>query len=103
MRMFQQEQPGLPTAMPMTAAVAPAFAARYPDAAIVFDNLHSLHDVVSDILASPAIPRARRRQALLEALSRYRDDSSSVTSRAEWLDMSRDMAVDRMGGVAVRR
>jgi hypothetical protein len=52
-----------PYQMPMTPAVAPRFAARYPEAAIVFDNLHSMHDVISDILANPrcrAVASARR-------------------------------------------
>lgn len=103
MEMFQGAEPSLPTVMPMTAAVAPAFAERYPEAAIIFDNLHSLHDVVSDILASPSVPRDKRRTELMAALSRYRDGQSAVTSRDEWLKMSRAMGVERMGGVAVRR
>ena len=91
----------LPTVMPMTAAIAPAFAARYPEAAVVFDNLHSLHDVVSDILASPGVPRAGRRAALLRATATYRDSTTSVTTMAEWRAMSLAMGVERMGGVAM--
>jgi len=90
-----------PGVMPMAAAVAPTFSGRYPEAAIIFDNLHALHDVVSDILASPGIPRARKRAAILEAAARYRDDTTAITSREEWLEMSRAMGVDRMGGIAV--
>ena len=93
----------LPSVMPMTAAVAPTFAARYPDAAIVFDNLHAMHDVVSDILAAHPDDRAAQRRELLAAVSRYRDDTSAVTTRAEWLEMSRAMDVRRMGGTAVTR
>jgi hypothetical protein len=90
----------LPTVMPMTAVVAPRFTRSYPELAIIFDNLHSMHDVVSDILASPG-PATEKRQRLLVAAQRYRDDSTMVTSRDEWLTMSREMGVDRMGGVAV--
>ena len=90
-----------PTVMPMSAAVAPTFSARYPEAAIIFDNLHSLHDVVSDILASPLIPRAAKRDAILAAAARYRDDTTAITSRAEWIEMSHAMGVERMGGVSV--
>ena len=89
----------MPTVMPMTAAVAPAFATRYPEAAIIFDNLHSMHDVVSDILASPVVPRDEKRHALLQAAGRYRDSTSFVTTRAEWLEMAKSMGVERMGGV----
>ena len=80
-----------PTTMPMTPAIAPMFTERYPEAAIVFDNLHSLHDVVSDILASPKVPSGQKRAAILTAISRYRDSTSFTTTREEWLSMSRDM------------
>ena len=80
-----------PTAMPMTPAVAPMFSERYPEAAIIFDNLHSLHDVVSDILASPRVPSGQKRAAILTAIGRYRDSTSFRTTREEWLSMSRDM------------
>jgi hypothetical protein len=88
----------VPAMMPMSAAVAPRFSAAYPEAAIIFDNLHSLHDVVSDILASPAVAPADRRRVVATALSRYRDSTSYATTRAEWLEMSRSMGLPEMGG-----
>jgi hypothetical protein len=90
----------LPTVMPMSAAIAPRFSARYPEAAVVFDNLHSLHDVVSDILADAAIPATRKRDAILVAASRYRDETSSVTSMDEWRAMADAMGINKMGGPA---
>jgi hypothetical protein len=87
-----------PTEMPMTPAIAPMFTERYPEAAIVFDNLHSLHDVVSDILASPKVPSGQKRATILTAISRYRDSTSFTTTRDEWLSMSRSM-----GGVDTTR
>jgi hypothetical protein len=88
----------LPTAMPMTWAVAPLFAARYPDAAAIFDNLHALHDVVSDILVSPRVPRNRKRAALLAAAAEYRNSSADTMTVEEWGPMSRGMDIERMGG-----
>jgi hypothetical protein len=88
----------VPSTMPMSAVIAPLFTARYPEAAIIFDNLHSLHDVVSDILASPTVPVPDKRAAILAALSRYRDSTSFVTSRTEWVEMSRAMGLEQMGG-----
>ena len=38
--------------MPMFAEVSPRFAERFPQIANTFDNLHMLHDMVNDILAS---------------------------------------------------
>ena len=90
----------LPSVMPQSAAVAPRFTARYPEAAIIFDNLHSLHDVVSDILADPTIPRGAKRRMILEAAARYRDSTSSITSVEEWKSMAESMGVANMGGVA---
>ena len=89
----------LPTVMPMSPSIAPRFTARYPEAAIIFDNLHSLHDVVSDILANPSVPREEKRRMILKAGAQYRDDHTSVTSVAEWREMSDAMGVEKMGGV----
>jgi hypothetical protein len=93
----------MPTLMPMTAAVAPRFAARYQETSIIFDNLHSLHDVVSDILTSPVVPQAKKRDAILRAAAAYRDDTTATTTVAEWRDMATSMGVNRMGGVAMPR
>jgi hypothetical protein len=87
--------------MPMTAAISPEFARRYPEAAIIFDNLHSMHDVVSDILANPAVPRNRKRAEIMRAARLFRDDTSYVMPVAAWLVMSKEMGVENMGGPAV--
>ena len=90
----------LPSVMPQSAAIAPRFTARYPEAAIIFDNLHSLHDVVSDILADTTIRRGAKRRMILEAAARYRDSTSSITSLEEWKSMAESMGAANMGGVA---
>ncbi|AHG92637.1 hypothetical protein J421_5102 (plasmid) [Gemmatirosa kalamazoonensis] len=92
----------LPYQMPMTAAVAPTFATRYPEAAIIFDNLHSMHDVVSDILANPAVPRRAKRAEILLAARRFRDDTTLVMASVDaWRTMAREMGIENMGGPAV--
>ena len=90
-----------PYQMPMTAAISPRFAARYPEAAIIFDNLHSMHDVVSDILANDAVPRSRKRAEILLAARRFRDDTSFVMPVEAWLAMSHHMGLENMGGPSV--
>lgn len=85
----------MPTEMPMAPSSSPLFAERYPEAAIIFDNLHSLHDVVSDILASPKVSRARKRAAILAAAAAYRDDTTAVISVQEWRDMAKMMSSGR--------
>jgi hypothetical protein len=82
----------MPTEMPMSPGVAPTFSARYPEAAIIFDNLHALHDVVADILASDVIPRRAKRAAILAAAAKYRDDTTAVISVEEWRSMGRMMS-----------
>jgi hypothetical protein len=91
----------MPSMMPMTPAVAPRFTKRYPEAAVIFDNLHAMHDVISDILASPAIPPSGKRAAILAAAARYRDDTSNITTVAEWKEMATSMGAGHMGGAAI--
>lgn len=100
-QMLENAPEHMPRLMPMTAAVAPTFSARYPEAAIIFDNLHAMHDVISDILASPKVPKERKRQEILTAAARYRDASSFSMSRQEWTEMAQMMGVANMGGPAV--
>ncbi len=99
-QMIDQPIATMPHQMPMTAAVAPAFAERYPEAAIIFDNLHSMHDVISDILANPSVPRDRKRAEILLAAERFRDDTSYVMTVEGWRTMSDQMGVENMGGPA---
>jgi hypothetical protein len=97
-QMLENAPENMPRLMPMTAAVAPTFAARYPEAAIIFDNLHGMHDVISDILASPQVPREKKREEILRAAERYRDNTSFVMTEAEWREMAQMMGVQNMGG-----
>jgi ketosteroid isomerase-like protein len=100
-QMLEQAPETMPYLMPMTGGVAPAFAERYPEAAIIFDNLHMMHDVISDILASPDIPRAGKRQEILRAAALFRDDTSYIIALDEWQAMGSMMGVHNMGGTAV--
>jgi hypothetical protein len=42
--------------MPMTGELSPEFAEAYPEIANIFDNLHMMHDTISDILSSDLFP-----------------------------------------------
>ena len=100
-QMLENAPETMPYLMPMTAGVAPTFAARYPEASIIFDNLHMMHDVISDILASPKVPREQKRAEILKAAAMFRDDTSYVISVDEWKRMGDMMGVHNMGGPAV--
>jgi len=101
---FRQMLPGapdgFPVLMPMTAAVAPEFSNRWPTLAIIFDNLHSMHDVISDILANPEVPRAQKRAEIMRAAAAYRDDTTEVMSIDGWKKMTAMMGVHNQGGPA---
>lgn len=100
-QMLEDVPRSLPHQMPMTVAVAPKFAERYPEAAIIFDNLHSMHDVISDILTNPSIPRDRKRAQIMVTARQYRDDTTEVMSVPAWRTMSNHMGIENMGGPAV--
>jgi hypothetical protein len=100
-QMLENAPQHMPRIMPMTAAIAPAFSKRYPEIAIIFDNLHGMHDVISDILASPKVTRNEKREVILGVGERYRDSTSYVMSRQEWLEMAEMMGIANMGGPAV--
>ena len=100
-QMLENAPTNMPRIMPMTASIAPTFAARYPEAAIIFDNLHSMHDVVSDILTSSKVPRDKKRVEILKAAARYRDATSFVTTVQGWRDMAQMMGIQNMGGPSV--
>ena len=97
-QMIEQPPTWMPRVMPMTPAVAPRFTARYPEAAIIFDNLHSLHDVISDILSNPSVSRDKKRGEILKAAKLYRDNTSFVVKPDEWREMATMMGVENMGG-----
>ena len=96
------ETEAYPSVMPMTAAIAPEFSRRHPRAAVVFDNLHMMHDIISDVLASATIPADRKREAIYQQLTEFRSPASNVISMDEWREMATHMGgVAAMGGPAV--
>jgi hypothetical protein len=88
-----------PRVMPMTAVVAPEFSRRHPRAAAIFDNLHMMHDIISDVLASDSIPRERKRQVIAAQLAEFRSAGHNVLTPEQWRAMSEQMGgVGAMGG-----
>lgn len=54
--------------MPMFAEQSPTFSARFPNIANAFDNLHMLHDLVNDILASDWMTEKQREDQITRAI-----------------------------------
>lgn len=72
-------------------------------AAVIFDNLPMMHDIISDILVSDRVPRAEKGRVIEAALREFRDPSRDTMTMEEWHDMAAMMGgVERMGGVAWR-
>jgi len=94
--MLEDPPTRMPAIMPMTPAIAPKFSERHPRAAAIFDNLHMMHDIISDILSADAVPHRRKREAIYRQLDELRDSTRNVMSLDEWRGMA-----EMMGGVAV--
>ncbi|MBV6471447.1 hypothetical protein FBQ96_12970 [Nitrospirales bacterium NOB] len=69
------------TFMPLTADYSQDFAARYPELANIFDNLHMLHDNISDILTSERLPTWEAKRAeIYRVLNNYYLASADATN-----------------------
>ena len=69
------------TFMPLTAELSPDFAAAYPEIARIFDNLHMLHDNISDILASEQVATwEAKREEIYRITDRYYLASADATN-----------------------
>jgi hypothetical protein len=67
--------------MPLTANYSPRFAARHPEVARIFDNLHMLHDTISDILVSDLFPTwTAKREEIYRVLDTYYLASADSTN-----------------------
>ena len=104
-RFWQMTRGGAPESMPhlrpMTAAVAPEFARRYPEVGTVLDNVQLLQDVVADILTSREIPRSAKRQEILRAAELFRSDTAFAVSYDASRRIVETIGANNMGGAAV--
>ena len=99
--MLEDPPSRMPKVMPMTSAVAPRFSAAHPRAAVIFDNLHMMHDIISDILAADTIPHEQKGRMIDDQLDKLQDPSQDVMSLEEWKMMAHHMGgLDAMGGAA---
>jgi uncharacterized membrane protein len=99
--MLEDPPKRFPAMMPMTATIAPTFSAKHPRAAVIFDNLHMMHDIISDVLAADTIPKDRKRAVIYGQLAEFRDGTRNVMSMDEWRNMGEMMGgIGAMGGPA---
>jgi hypothetical protein len=93
--MLEDPPSRMPAFMPMTSAIAPRFSERHPRAAAIFDNLHMMHDIISDVLTANAVSHERKRRVIYAQLDELRDSTRNTMTWDEWRAMA-----DMMGGVA---
>jgi hypothetical protein len=99
--MLEDPPAGFPRYMPMTSAIAPRFSAAHPRAAVIFDNLHMMHDIISDILTADTIPYDSKGAMIDQQLDKLQDPTRDVMSMQEWRMMAEHMGgIDMMGGRA---
>jgi hypothetical protein len=80
-RRYLDQPPVEWTFMPLTAELSPAFASRYPEIGNIFDNLHMLHDNISDILTSEQLPTWKAKRAeIYRILNAYYLASADATN-----------------------
>jgi len=90
----------LPSEMPMSPAIAPHFTERFPEFAAIFDNLHMMHDVISDILVSEIVERRGVRAEIYRQAELFLNPMAFAVSREAWIDMALGHGVDAQGGPA---
>jgi uncharacterized membrane protein len=99
--MLEDAPSRFPKMMPMTATIAPTFSAQHPRAAVIFDNLHMMHDIISDVLAADTVPKSRKRAVIYQQLAEFRDGTRNVMTMDEWRNMGEMMGgIGAMGGPA---
>jgi hypothetical protein len=98
-QMLEATPATLPSEMPMTPAIAPTFTERYPEFAAIFDNLHMMHDVISDILVSEQV--ADKRPEIYRQADHFRDPEFMALGRQAWIEMALAHGVAAQGGAAV--
>lgn len=89
----------LPTERPTPAAISPELARRFPRAAVIFDNLHLLHDVVADLLVHDGV--TDERLAIEEAIAHFADPEYLAVQNYDWMVMSLRHGIYNQGGPAI--
>ncbi len=100
-QMVERSPDATPYLLPLTPAIAPSFARRFPEAAAIVDNLNMFEDAILDVLVDREIPRSAKRQELLRVADLVRSDTSEALDVAQWMLAAAMMGVNNMGGAAI--
>ncbi len=99
--MLENAPAQMPAEMPMTSGIAPLFSAAHPRAAVIFDNLHMMHDIISDILHNDVVAESDKAKVITQALDEFQNPTTNIMTMEMWRNMAEHMGgVDAMGGSA---
>jgi hypothetical protein len=85
-----------PSELPLAPAIAPGIIFMSPEAAIIWDNLTMLQEVLADILASPDAEDVRAE--LDGAVAFFMDPTTGMTDQGEWEIMALRHGIFFQGG-----
>lgn len=88
----------LPSDIPTSPVIAPAFFEMHPDAAYIIDNLEVLKVVIGDILAHPEVED--RQQEIELAVQNYTDKSNYLSDERDYLYFVLRGGIFNVGGPA---
>ncbi len=88
----------LPSDIPTSPVIAPAFFERHPDAAYIIDNLELLKVVIGDILAHPEVEN--RWEQIELAVQNYTDKNSNFSDEKDYLYYVLRGGIYNVGGPA---
>lgn len=100
-RMLERPTETTPYLLPLSPAVAPTFARRYPSAAAIVDNLNMLEDAVADVLVSREIPRSAKRREMDLVRAQFQNDTALVLPVDAWHQRVAAIGANNMGGETV--
>ncbi len=85
-----------PSEIPLAPSIAPGLIFLSPEAAMIWDNLSIMQEVLADVLASPAVTDLRT--ALDEAVDHFMDPTYRMTVQGEWEIMALRHGIFFQGG-----
>jgi len=85
-----------PSEIPLAPAIAPGIIFMSPEAAMIWDNLTMMEEVLADILSSPDVKDVRG--ALDDAVAFFMDPATGMTDQGEWEIMALRHGIFFQGG-----
>lgn len=85
-----------PSQIPLAPAIAPGLIFASPEAAIVWDNLSMMQEVLADVLASPTVPDVPG--ALAFVVEEFTDPTTRTNERGDWESMALQHGIFFQGG-----